>query len=76
MDKSDESDIDDLDLDGLEAESLPLHHLHADTTPANAFTDASRGTASDSTVRRPTAFLDGLRGLASFFVYFVSLHAY
>lgn len=72
MTKSDDSDIDDLDLDDLEAESLPLHHLQGDATSAHAFTEISRVAPSENSGRRPTAFLDGLRGLASFFVYFVS----
>lgn len=70
MSKDEESDIDDLDLDELEAESLPLHTLQGDASVV----EPSRVTLPESTASRPTAFLDGLRGLASFFVYFVSNH--
>jgi hypothetical protein len=71
MNKDEESDIDDLDLDELEAESLPLHNLQGDAS-VEPSSSRSRLTQPESTASRPTAFLDGLRGLASFFVYFVS----
>jgi hypothetical protein len=73
MNKDEDSDIDDLDLDELEAESLPLHNLQGDASVVEPSSSSrSRLTQPESTASRPTAFLDGLRGLASFFVYFVS----
>lgn len=73
MVKPDEFDLDsdsELGLDSPHAESLPLHNFQH-TSSGDAPVEISRIAPPESKSSRPTAFLDGLRGLASFFVYFV-----
>ncbi|KJY02206.1 acyltransferase like protein [Zymoseptoria brevis] len=62
-------DIDDepeMDLDALEAESLPLHTLQNGSLSSTA----NNATPKSPAQHRSTAYLDGLRGLAAFFVYY------